>query len=53
VKAFDYLCRKCSYREERWVRRHDEPQECRCGGEMVKLPPATPTTFKFADKRSD
>jgi hypothetical protein len=51
VKLFDFLCRKCSRREERYVERPEQPQECVCGGEMVKLPPATRTNFKFADKR--
>jgi hypothetical protein len=51
MKIFDYLCRRCSHREERYVLRPEEPQTCKCGGEMVKLPPPTRNNFHFADKR--
>jgi hypothetical protein len=51
MRIYDYLCRRCSHREERYVRRPEEPQKCECGADMVKLPPATKTTFRFADKR--
>jgi len=51
VKFFDFVCRKCSKREERCIRRPEERQYCKCGGIMEKLPPATPTTFRFADGR--
>lgn len=52
MKSFDYRCKRCGKQEERWVRKHDDPQRCGdCGKEMVKLPPATPTTWHFADRR--
>jgi len=51
MKLFDYLCKRCSHREERYVRRPEEPQQCKCGADMVKLPPATASYWKFADKR--
>jgi hypothetical protein len=49
--AFDFKCTRCPVREERWVPRHNEPQTCRCGEPMAKLPPPTKTTFRFADKQ--
>jgi hypothetical protein len=51
MKFYDFICRKCSILEERCVRRPEEPQHCACGSVMHKLPPATRTTFRFADKR--
>lgn len=51
MKIYDFRCKQCSRREERFVTQPEQPQECVCGGEMVKLPPATKTTFRFADKR--
>jgi hypothetical protein len=52
VKVYDFKCIRCPIIEERFVKQHDDAQECRCGAPMVKLPPATPTTFRFADKRT-
>lgn len=51
MKVYDYICRKCRHREERFVTRPEEPQQCKCGGDMLKMPPATKTTFRFADKK--
>ena len=52
MKIYDFKCVACSRREERAVKRHDDPVKCKCGEPMVKLPPATRTFWKFADKRA-
>jgi putative FmdB family regulatory protein len=53
VKVYDYLCKTCQKREERWVKTPEDVVACsRCGSvHMTRLPPATKTTFRFADKR--
>lgn len=52
MKVYDYTCPSCAKREERWVKRHDDTVKCACGSVMLKLPPATKTTWHFADKRA-
>jgi hypothetical protein len=50
--SFDYKCRTCHSVEPRLVRREErDAQECECGSKMDKLPPATRTTFRFADSK--
>ena len=51
MKIYDFLCKRCGHMDERYVMRPEEPQYCRCGEKMHKLPPATPTTFRYMDKR--
>lgn len=51
--SFDYKCTECALPpQHRMVKREvmDE-QVCECAADMVKLPPATRTTFRFADKK--
>lgn len=54
MKIYDYLCRACQHREERYVHTPDERVTCsRCGSEHItRLPPATKTFWRFADKRA-
>lgn len=52
--SFDYKCKACTaLPEHRMVKRINmDSQVCEeCGGDMVKLPPATRTTFRFADTK--
>jgi hypothetical protein len=58
---FDYKCLKCGAVEDRFLKKTVmDSQRCtllargsfECGGEMVRLPAATPTTFKEADTKS-
>jgi hypothetical protein len=50
--SFDYKCRTCSFLEPRLVRKDEkDSQVCKCGSEMIRLPPATRTTFRFADTK--
>lgn len=53
--TFDYKCPQCGHREPRFVRR-SEMDEQTCGKHLglvplTRLPPATRTTFRFADSR--
>lgn len=48
--SFDYRCTKCKAVTPKLVRREEKDnQTCECGGEQVRLPAATRTTFRFAD----
>lgn len=61
--TFDYLCPDCEHRETRFVRKSEmDDQQCPnyvapnpekpCFSMvMTRLPPATRTTFRFADKK--
>ena len=52
--SFDYKCIGCTdLPQHRMVRRTEmDSQVCtECGSDMVKLPPATRTTFRFADTK--
>jgi len=57
LRVYDYICPECRKREERFVRNDEiDSQECihaveRMAVPMVRLPPATKTTFRFADKQ--
>jgi DNA-directed RNA polymerase subunit RPC12/RpoP len=59
LRVYDYMCVECGKREERFVRDDEiDSQECihaveRMAVPMVRLPPATKTTWHFAEKPRD
>jgi DNA-directed RNA polymerase subunit RPC12/RpoP len=51
--TYDYRCIDCKKEEIRMVKKEDrDKQYCKycISGVMLRLPPATRTTFKFNDK---
>jgi len=50
--AFTYRCVTDGLTEDRFVKREVmDDQKCNCGSSMVKLPPATRTTYRYADSK--
>jgi predicted nucleic acid-binding Zn ribbon protein len=50
--SYDYKCQWCNITQNRFIdKKEKDNQTCkRCNAPMLKLPPATKTTFKFNDK---
>lgn len=55
LKVYDYRCPQCDHAEERMVKQADaDTQLCRQHLNevtMLRLPPGTRTTFRFADQK--
>lgn len=49
--TFTYRCPECGHEEDRFVKKSEMDSQTHCGVPMVRLPPATRTTFRFADTK--